>query len=174
MNAAMKKPAYEGRANPNKSGQLSGYDTTGPADVHRLLARLDKVKQTRSDAWQACCPAHDDRSPSLNIRMAEDGKMLVRCWAGCSAADIMAAVGLELSDLFPRRERDTWSRPVAASQRWVPRDVLSSIASEALITLIAAEDIRQGKTLPDADIDRLAVAAGRLRSAAREVGCYDR
>lgn len=169
----MKKPA-QWRANPNhSSGQAQGYVTTGPADPHALLSTLDKVKQTRSDAWQACCPAHDDRSPSLNIRLADDGKLLLKCWSGCSAADIAAAVGLELSDLFPRRERDTWSRPVAPSQRWIPRDVLSSLASEALIVLMAAEHLHSGKPLPAADTDRLAAAAGRLRNAAQEVGCYE-
>jgi putative DNA primase/helicase len=31
----------------------------------------------------ACCPAHDDHTPSLSIREADDGKILVRCHAGC-------------------------------------------------------------------------------------------
>jgi DNA primase len=31
----------------------------------------------------ARCPAHDDRTPSLSIRDADDGKVLVRCHAGC-------------------------------------------------------------------------------------------
>lgn len=169
----MKKPAQRRASSTHTSGQAQGYVTTGPADPHVLLARLDKVKQTRSDAWQACCPAHDDRSPSLNIRLADDGKLLVKCWSGCGAADIVAAVGLELSDLFPKRERDTWSRPVAPSQRWIPRDVLSSLAGEALIVLLAAEHLHSGKPLPTADTDRLAVAVGRLRGAAKEVGCYE-
>lgn len=116
--------------------------------VALMLARLDKVKQTRSDAWQACCPAHDDRHPSLSIRLAEDGKLLLKCWSGCGAADIVAAVGMELSDLFPRRERDTWSRPVAPSQRWIPHDVLSSLAREALIVLMAAEQRQPAEDAP--------------------------
>ena len=33
--------------------------------------------------WMARCPAHDDREPSLSIRDAGDGKVLVRCHAGC-------------------------------------------------------------------------------------------
>jgi hypothetical protein len=140
------------------------------ANIHQLIARLVKVKQTRSDSWQACCPAHDDRSPSLNIRMAEDGKLLVRCWSGCSAADIVAAVGLELFDLFPKRERDTWSKPVAPGQRWIPRDVLAAVAREALIALLAAEATHRGEPLTRDDLQRLALAAGRLRSAAQEVG----
>ena len=33
--------------------------------------------------WTARCPAHDDRTPSLSIRDADDNKVLVRCHAGC-------------------------------------------------------------------------------------------
>jgi hypothetical protein len=33
--------------------------------------------------WMARCPAHDDRESSLSIRDADDGKVLIRCHAGC-------------------------------------------------------------------------------------------
>ncbi|MDA8205335.1 MAG: toprim domain-containing protein, partial [Thermaerobacter sp.] len=71
---------------------------SAPIDV--LLSRLDKVKKT-SDGWQALCPAHDDRNPSLSIKEGTDGTLLVKCWSGCSARDIVAAIGLGLGDLFP-------------------------------------------------------------------------
>jgi hypothetical protein len=41
--------------------------------------------------WTARCPAHDDREPSLSIRDA-DGKVLVRCHAGCNQRDVIAAL----------------------------------------------------------------------------------
>ena len=40
--------------------------------------------------WTARCPAHDDRTPSLSIRDA-DNKVLVRCHAGCDEAGETAA-----------------------------------------------------------------------------------
>jgi putative DNA primase/helicase len=43
-------------------------------------------------AWMAPCPAHDDRTPSLSIRDADDGKLLVRCHAGCDQARVIAAL----------------------------------------------------------------------------------
>lgn len=139
------------------------------ANIHALLDRLDKVKPTRSDSWMACCPAHDDRNPSMNIRLTDDGKILVKCWAGCGAADIVAAAGLSLADLFPERDRDTWSKPISPSQRWVPRDVLASLAQESLIAAMGAEAAAKGEALSPDDIQRLAVASGRLRAAAKEV-----
>src|SRR4051812_29050076 len=38
----------------------------------------------------------------LSVREASDGTVLVHCFHGCSAAEVMKAVGLELSDLFPK------------------------------------------------------------------------
>jgi putative DNA primase/helicase len=43
-------------------------------------------------AWMACCPAHNDRTPSLSIRESNDGKVLVRCRAGCGQRDVIAAL----------------------------------------------------------------------------------
>ncbi len=42
--------------------------------------------------WMACCPAHEDREPSLSITEAKDGKVLVRCHAGCDQRDVIAAL----------------------------------------------------------------------------------
>lgn len=69
--------------------------------IDQLLPRLDKVRPAGANKWKACCPAHDDKDPSLSIREAEDGKVLLHCWAGCNSADITAVIGLELRDLFP-------------------------------------------------------------------------
>ena len=38
--------------------------------------------------WMACCPAHDDREPSLSISFGKNGKVLV-CHAGCDQSDAL-------------------------------------------------------------------------------------
>ena len=43
-------------------------------------------------AWMARCPAHADRVPSLSIRDTDDGKVLVRCHAGCDQEQVIAAL----------------------------------------------------------------------------------
>ena len=48
--------------------------------------------------WMARCPAHEDREPSLSISAGKDGKVLVRCHAGCDQRDVIAAL----------RERGLW------------------------------------------------------------------
>ena len=35
----------------------------------------------QGEEWSACCPAHDDRNPSLSIREGSDGKVLIHCHA---------------------------------------------------------------------------------------------
>jgi putative DNA primase/helicase len=40
----------------------------------------------------ACCPAHEDREPSLSISDGKNGKLLVHCHAGCDQRDVIAAL----------------------------------------------------------------------------------
>ena len=42
--------------------------------------------------WIARCPAHDDRKPSLSVREAKDGRVLIRCHAGCDQETVVAAL----------------------------------------------------------------------------------
>ncbi|MDK1385118.1 toprim domain-containing protein [Sinorhizobium sp. 8-89] len=70
----------------------------------------------RGSYGMAKCPAHDDRSPSLSIRDG-DGKVLVRCHAGCDQADVLDA--LQARGFWPSRDHEpassrTSSRPLRA------------------------------------------------------------
>lgn len=69
-----------------------------------FLARLEKVTGGRGK-WLARCPAHDDRDPSLSVGQADDGRVLIHCFAGCTPEDITAAVGIELWDLAPETNK---------------------------------------------------------------------
>ena len=68
--------------------------------VDKLLSRLDRVTERSDGQYLACCPAHEDKSPSLSIKEVDGGRVLVYCFAGCTAAEVCASVGLELRDLF--------------------------------------------------------------------------
>lgn len=72
---------------------------------HDLLDCLDRVTESvEGRQWYARCPAHEDRKASLSVALGADGTLLLTCHAGCALADIAAAVGLKVSDLFPPRE----------------------------------------------------------------------
>lgn len=66
------------------------------------IAELLAAKPT-ANGWSACCPAHDDRRPSLAITEGRDGRTLLYCWTGCPLESIVAAIGLSTSDLFEKR-----------------------------------------------------------------------
>ncbi len=67
--------------------------------IDLILANLDKVKSTGKHKWAACCPAHADRSPSLAIKEVDD-RILIHCFGGCLAVEVMGAMGMTMSDLF--------------------------------------------------------------------------
>ena len=52
--------------------------------------------------YLARCPAHDDHRQSLSIREASDGKVLLKCHAGCATEQVLHAAGLTYSALFPK------------------------------------------------------------------------
>jgi putative DNA primase/helicase len=64
--------------------------------------------------WVVHCPAHDDRTPSLSVRDTKDGKVLVRCHAGCEQTRVIEVL----------RSRGLWTarrpRSVVAPQAAVP------------------------------------------------------
>lgn len=70
------------------------------APVDKVLATLDRTRKSGA-GWTARCPAHDDRTPSLSVREGENGAVLIKCMAGCDTAAVVAAMGLQMSDLFP-------------------------------------------------------------------------
>jgi hypothetical protein len=119
------------------------------------------VRKTGAGRWIARCPAHDDKSPSLAIRELDDGRTLVHCFSGCAAADVLNAVGLDFDALFPERPigRKPERRPFSAA------DALRCLEIEGLVILTAAQDLNAGKALSAGDIERLAIAVGRINAA---------
>jgi hypothetical protein len=84
---------------------------TGYAEMNaeEFVSLLDGVRPT-SRGWGACCPAHDDSSPSLGIATGEDGRVLVHCFVSCSTQEICEALGLQVRDLFPSNRRGSGIR----------------------------------------------------------------
>ena len=78
---------------------------TPVAKLLDALAAHGCKPKARGKGWVALCPAHPDRQPSLSVDESKDGKVLLKCFAGCSCQAIVAAVGLKVADLFPGRGR---------------------------------------------------------------------
>jgi hypothetical protein len=68
-----------------------------------VLARVKRPRKNGKDYTALCpVPQHRDRQPSLSIGEAKDGKVLLKCHAGCTFKDIVAALNLTAKDLFPQ------------------------------------------------------------------------
>src|SRR5215203_2264323 len=78
------------------------YPEGGENPLEIVLSRLGNVKETKS-GHEAACPAHDDHDPSLSIGEGDDGRVLLHCFAGCTAEAICEAIGIHLKDLFPKK-----------------------------------------------------------------------
>lgn len=88
--------------------------------------------------------------------------MLVHCFGGCGAADVISAVGLEYSDLFPELVDHRYApvrQPFSAS------DALRALAVESGVIAIAIADIADGKPMNFADSARVSLASGRIQTA---------
>jgi len=115
------------------------------SDTRWVVDHFDKVRETGKDSWVACCPAHDDKSPSLSIRDTSD-KILIHCFAGCDINTILGNVGLEVADIFH-------------TQR-IRR--LPDIELERLVVEIGDCDLKAGRRLSDEDKERYRQAVRRL------------
>lgn len=58
--------------------------------IAESIARQLGGASKSGDNWSCRCPAHDDKRASLSITQSYDGKLLVRCHAGCEQAAVVA------------------------------------------------------------------------------------
>lgn len=158
-------------AAPGVIGSRVTADSIGnPARIRgaaTILDRLAAVKQTGPGRWLAKCPAHDDRSPSLSIRELDDGRILLHDFGACQTADVLAALGLEMSALFPE--------PLPAIRggsgygpthsRLAARDVLEVLDHEITVAVLILDDILARRNVSEDQVARLTQAASRIGAA---------
>jgi hypothetical protein len=135
-----------------------------------LLSRLEHVKNY-GEGWRAKCPAHDGKTTSsLAINTSQDGRVLLHCFGGCPALNVMQALGLGLSDLYPQKptadmtpfEREKRSLGAKQAQWEAARSMLQL---ESRIVWVAGRQIRDGDALNDDDLSRLELAMDRITDA---------
>lgn len=139
--------------------------------IEVLLSRLHGIRSSGAGRWNARCPAHADRSPSLSLRLTEGGVILLKCFAGCDTEAVLGAVGLEFHDLYPEPLTREYLPRLHAP--FSPLDALKCLVAESALVAIAASDAAQGLPLSDIDARRVALAAGRIASALEAVHGID-
>jgi putative DNA primase/helicase len=93
------------------------------------IAKALKGHKT-GDGWAACCPAHNDHTPSLSIRYGREGKVLVHCFAGCEQGQVIAA--LKARGLWVVTVRPKWRQTITRiSDHYVAKQLESKITARA-------------------------------------------
>jgi hypothetical protein len=125
--------------------------------IDSILNRLEKVRRTGPGKWIACCPAHDDKSPSLGIKQADDDKILIHCFGGCDVQSIVSAIGLTLSDLMPEKPQG-YDRTRARGSRFSKSEMFDRLLHESIILGLGIRQLLSGKELSPADIESIGKA----------------
>jgi len=135
--------------------------------IDQLLTRLDGVRTVGPGRWRARCPAHEGRNrQALSIAEGSDGAVLVKCFHGCCAVDIVRACGLELADLFPRNRDAHSTRPRRVRPDWPA--LIGACERDLLLTKIVLCQVGQGEMIEPTDAAACQAAADRVLALIHE------
>jgi hypothetical protein len=147
------------------------------AALDHLLAAIGGVTNVTprpaGKGYRTACPVCGSRSLKVSIAEGAEGRLLLHAFCGHSPAEVLAACGLCVTDLFIPRDL----RSLAPAERQAMRETmrishwraaLPVIAEETSIVLLAANQLGDGLSLTDRDRQRVCAAALRLFDA-REV-----
>ena len=109
-------------------------------------------------SYKAICPAHHDRTPSLNIK-DDGGRLLLHCFGGCETSDVLGAIGLDFADIMPDKAMGNFTKD---KKPFYAMDILGIIKFEAALVYIYASDMAKGVALTSNDKERLLLAASRI------------
>lgn len=111
------------------------------APINEILAKLSNIKST-SKGWSAKCPGHNDGHNSLSVSEGNDGRVLLKCFAGCSFEQILSSLGMAPQDLFVPT-----TRPRAKASR-SPSTNHATLQHSAPPQGCTVEDYAKAKRLP--------------------------
>lgn len=119
-----------------------------------ILDRLDKVQTSGANNWMACCPAHPDKTPSLQIT-EKPNDLWIHCHAGCDQDSILEAVGFSWKDLPQKQDG------------YIPKKVERQLQTKDVghyewIKTIYEADRKQGKPAQPGDDKNYIEAVTRL------------
>ena len=155
-----------GRAKNKVSSELSTDST-----INMLLEKLQGVRSNSHGKWLARCPAHDDKSPSLSIKLTDDGKILIHCFAGCHVTKIVESLGLTLADLMPNNWQPLYEKNSKSPKppKFSRYELFDLLAFESLILSIGIRQLLDGKKLDQDDLKRIDRAELFITEICREV-----
>ena len=131
--------------------------------LEKLTSRVDH-RFTGPDHGLFRATTREDRNMSCTFKVEDDGRLLIHDHGGDSAVEILAAIGLELSDLYPEPlhgHRKGSRRPFPAA------DCLRAVAFEGSLLLAIGAAMLAGEAW---DRERLVLALERVNGALSAAG----
>ncbi len=107
-----------------------------------FTSMLKGVKKTPNGVV-ACCPAHEDRNASLSVGTGADGRIVLKCFSGCTAEAVVGAMGLKMEDLFPPKAPAPQKKRAVAGYEYFSKD------GKPLIRVVRFEPKSFGRQSPD-------------------------
>lgn len=130
-----------------------------------LLSRLNKPRRAalRAGTVRAhrshcpCCQADGGGNPALSVAESDGGGVLVYCFKGCGAIDVIAALSIDAADLYPDHGSSAGSN--GGPNAWASAAALADAVADAAADVLAGGGIDEYAAL--------ASAVARFRAAAR-------
>jgi hypothetical protein len=139
--------------------------------IDTVLGRLNNPKPTGRDRWRSICPSCGGSNASaFSVGIRIDDAVLLKCHKGCDIGQVLAAMCLEMADLYPRSDGPGGgSPPLRRRAMMSARQAIDLIEFECLLVWTAAFNLANGHALTADDLSRLAVAGRRVQAAIDEV-----
>ena len=109
-------------------------------DAECIAKGLENWKKGGENKWIACCPAHDDKNPSLSIKQEAD-KVLVHCFAGCSQVSVISAL-IDRGLWYPKRPGHVLDKPKFSADQ---------LQYYLLFVLVWNAEVAKGNVPPEED-----------------------
>lgn len=149
-------------------------EKNGSYEEYRMNRPIDKLRECfpnarpYSNGYRDNCPNKHRSKYSLSFSEAEDGRVLLKCFSGCSAAEVLQTLGLEMADLFERptetekTPRPSWQqRELTKMRQW--KACRSDFVGEVNILLSVAGQAYHGYPVSKEDKVRTERAARVIR-----------
>ena len=124
--------------------------------LQNIISKLDKVKKTKN-GWVACCPVHNDKTPSMHIKLAGD-VILMHCMS-CQAngSDVCRELGLSMSEL--------WEKPAQRIEGYIPQRIKDQSIEDVFFIDLYEQARREGKQETLEEYRRYKLALQRSKHA---------
>lgn len=139
-----------------------------------LLSRLHKPRRAAlrdgvTRAHRAHCPAcqtDGSANPALSVAESGGGGVLIWCFKGCGALDVIAALGMEAADLYPDHKSTGGGN--GGPSAWASAAALADAVADAAADVLAGGGMDAFGTLASAVAQFRAAARAAMRGEGKK------